>query len=142
MARPKGKPTLEYCPETGCFTRGGVRAGSDKGNGYRRVYYKGKVWAEHRLAFHMMEHPVPDLVDHINRNPSDNRWENLRPADRRLNTLNSGVRSDSNTGTNGIQYRAGKKLPWIARWYPEVGARKSKSFVCKNEAKQFLEITQ
>ena len=42
----------------------------------------------HRAAFLLMTGRTPDLVDHINGRPDDNRWANLREADSLGNARN------------------------------------------------------
>ncbi len=43
-------------------------------------------------------------MDHINGNPSDNRWCNLRVADRKLNAHNTGLRCTNKTGKRGVSW--------------------------------------
>lgn len=43
--------------------------------------------------------------DHQNRNKSDNRRENLRPASQSENRYNSSMRSDNNSGVTGVGFR-------------------------------------
>ena len=93
---------VSYDPETGAFTRliggGGKRAGSPAGgpdlDGYTTISVCGKRHRAARLAWLLMtgEWPVGD-VDHINRTRSDDRWSNLRVANRSQNSANSGARS-------------------------------------------------
>ena len=44
------------------------------------------------------------LVDHKNRNPYDNRRENIRFADSYLNNRNASLRSDNSSGYKGVTY--------------------------------------
>lgn len=78
-------------------------AGTYDGPGYRKIRLFGKWYKVHRLAFMYMLNrwPVAE-VDHINRVKDDNRWINLREADRGLNTVNVGPRKDSKTGIKGV----------------------------------------
>ena len=48
--------------------------------------------------------PVGSLTDHINRNTLDNRKENLRTADMRLNSINRGLQSNNTSGHRGISW--------------------------------------
>lgn len=69
--------------------RPGDRAGSRKKHGYRAVTIDGAEYMEHRLVYQWHhEGPVPDYIDHINGAKNDNRIENLRASDQRLNQGN------------------------------------------------------
>lgn len=111
LTQARLKELLHYDPATGVFTwlvsRGrslaGSRAGSFDAEGYRRIGIDGRDYAAHRLAFLYMvgEFPPAD-VDHANRTPGDNRWGNLRPATRRENVGNVGLRRDNTSGYRGV----------------------------------------
>lgn len=87
-----------YEPETGLFFgHGGRQVGSTVG-AYRKFSIrlagqKAHSVSMHRLAFTLMNEPVPEWVDHINQDGLDNRWCNLRPCSRWFNLLNRGVSS-------------------------------------------------
>ena len=87
------------------WKKSGKKAGSLSSQGYLRTCYKGFRTANHRIVWlwHNGEWPSMDL-DHINRNRSDNRIENLRVVTRAENQKNQG-RGWSNTKSLGITYR-------------------------------------
>ena len=107
------KDLLHYDPGTGAFTwkvrRGGTaKAGSEAGSvvkaGYRFISVIGQRFYAHRLAFFYEtgEWPKGD-VDHINGNPLDNRWCNLRDVDRATNIENQRKpHEDSGSGLLGV----------------------------------------
>jgi hypothetical protein len=92
------KSVIDYDPVTGVFTwkvdvATTVPAGSEAGYvdawGYRQIRIGNVLYQSHRLAFLYMMGRFPEMdVDHINRNSSDNRWENLRECTRTVNLLN------------------------------------------------------
>jgi hypothetical protein len=61
----------------------------------------------------MMGEDIPELVDHINRDPSDNRWVNLRPADKSINAINA-KRRPSKSGHIGVCWWE-ERGKWVAR---------------------------
>ncbi len=96
-------------------TRGGVRSLQISPAGYPRLTlnntYKAKVWNIHKLmqlAFDMGE----GIVDHINRDRSDNRLENLRIVTARENALNS---SSNNKLPGAYHFPRNKKKPWMSK---------------------------
>lgn len=111
------KQRLDYDPETGIFvwldTLGGKclkgwpagRMGTGKAAGYLRITVYGREYKAHRLAWFWMTGEWPEnQIDHINGNPSDNRWSNLRLATQNQNKQNSGVYKNSKSGVKGVSW--------------------------------------
>ena len=84
---------LSYCPYTGALTwrQTGRPAGWLEPDGYRRLEFQGASYRAHRVAWCLLHgaDPGPLLVDHMNRDRSDNRASNLRLVDARGNRANS-----------------------------------------------------
>ena len=62
--------------------------GCDNGFGYKTTKVDGVRYRVHRLVFMMFHGYMPDTVDHINGDSTDNRIENLRAATRSQNQQN------------------------------------------------------
>ena len=62
----------------------------NNGKGYLRVRINGKSYMVHRLVAEAFIGPIPDgcQIDHLNRNPQDNRCENLLIVTRSQNNRN------------------------------------------------------
>ena len=102
---------LCYEPETGLFywlqKRGrqapGSRAGSVKDRGYVSIFFNGRRHYAHRLAVVAMTGHAPDgVVDHIDGNPSNNRWLNLRVVSQSENMENRRFQPQRNSKTGLI----------------------------------------
>lgn len=116
------KEELYYDPNTGHFYRNktfkNVKKGEIAGNidlkyryGYVRVSVKGKPYQAHRLAFLYMLGNLPDLnteVDHIDHNPSNNTWNNLRLVCHKENGKNQKKYKCNSSGITGITLRNNK----------------------------------
>lgn len=127
---------FDYDPETGVFIRrhsldrmgrpvacAGERADHLHSNGYLRISIKHiRFWA-HRIAWIYMTGEWPPAgidVEHRNGNRADNRWSNLRLANRRQNMANMAPRGGRTT--KGVSYDARRKK-WRARirnYYAEI----------------------
>jgi hypothetical protein len=84
---------IKYDSKTGLFFREtkpekGWFPGYKNKAGYLCLYLKGKVVYAHRLAWFLMvgEWP-PHTMDHIDRDKTNNKWENLRCVTRSINSL-------------------------------------------------------
>ena len=82
---------------------------------------------------HQILLPAEDglMCDHINRNPLDNRRENLRMVSQSINATNARARTESKSGVRGVYYRPARpgvaKAAWICEWSSH-GKRRSRSF--------------
>lgn len=111
---------FSYNPETGeLFWKkkisvkckiGKIAGGLNK-NGRMIVGIGYKHYRVHRIAWAMMTGKWPENeIDHINRNPSDNRWENLREATHSQNMKNLTIPKTNKSGHKGVSWHAiGKK---------------------------------
>ena len=84
-------------------------SGSVRPDGYTMVSINGKAYRLHRLIFCYHYGYYPPIVDHIDRNPSNNCIENLRASDASLNQLNS-TRPPNSTGYRCVYYDARQQL--------------------------------
>ena len=83
--------------------------------GYLRGMIDGQCYMVHRIIWlwHNGYHPETE-IDHINRNPSDNKIENLRVVSRQCNKRNAGIRKDNKTGVKGVSFTEKRKV-WRAK---------------------------
>lgn len=113
---------LDYNPETGAFTWRPrdrkwfktdratkiwnarfpkTRAGSTKHGEYTRIQLHNRMYHAHRLAHLWMTGSWPaQQIDHRDRDRTNNRWTNLRPATRSQNRVNRTYASA--TGFRGV----------------------------------------
>lgn len=83
--------------------------------GYRVGHIDKRLLLAHRVIWKMVHGEDPELVDHINRDTTDNRIENLRVVNRAQNLLNSHVRKDASSGMRGV-----KRSRNGERWYAKI----------------------
>lgn len=104
-----------------------------------KVKLNGKYTGVHRIIYEMCNGVIPDnmVVDHINRNPLDNRIENLRIVDFQTNNRNLCKYKNNTSGKTGVQFT--KDNRFRVTWY-EDDKKCSKSFSISkfghNEAKK------
>ena len=123
------KDQISYNPETGEFIwlvkksnkfPGDVAGHLNNTLGYRTVMLDYKVYYAHHLALWFMTGNFPpkgSVIDHINGDKADNRWENLRLTNQVINGHNrKNLNKNNKSGATGIfQCRSGK---WVSKiWF-------------------------
>lgn len=108
-----------YDPLTGLLTRrikvsnglAGAPAGTPGKHGHLSVSVDRRLLYVHRIVWAMQTGAWPELeIDHKDGCPQNNRWENLRQADRSINMQNR-RRADRDSGTGLLgAFRARSKF--------------------------------
>ena len=117
------KELVDYDKDTGFFTwkvyrggkaKAGTPAGSIRSDNYYAICIDLRSYQASRLAWLLVtgEDPGHMDIDHIDGNPSNNVFANLRIATESQNCTNRKRRSDNKSGYKGV-YAMGKK--WAAQ---------------------------
>ncbi len=134
LTQTRLKEILNYCPETGIFTRlvstaHRVKvddiAGSHNAQGYIRIGVDNKIYLAHRLAWLYMTGSWPaNDIDHINTIRDCNAWANLREATKSQNKLNAGMRSNNTSGFKGVTWHKA-----IGKWQAQAKLKGKNKFL-------------
>lgn len=83
----------------------GDEVGSFTTHRYLETWFKKKKYKVHRLIWFGMKGYWPENdIDHINRIPSDNRWNNLREISHQCNMRNCKISKNNTSGIVGVSY--------------------------------------
>lgn len=82
----------------------GEPVGCVNSNGYLVFRFKDKLHYVHRVVYAFLNGPIEQglVVDHIDRNKTNNKPNNLRLVTYSENTLNAGVRKTCKSGITGV----------------------------------------
>ena len=117
LTQEKLKTLLSYDPDTGVFTRpNGKTAGTARFDRYKKITLGGVQYYAHRLAWLYVHGVLPDVIDHIDRNPSNNAIYNLRSVTQAENMQNASSRCDNTSGQKGVIY-----FKRTGRWRANIG---------------------
>lgn len=128
----------------GSSVKAGDIAGTlDKADNYWRIFIDGKRLKVHRIIWTIFNGEIPDekIIDHIDRNGSNNKISNLRIVDEEFNARNKSISKRNNTGIGNIVYSEhyNKRETLIRKYTVTVkynGFVKAKSFSCEKYGKQ------
>ena len=90
-------------------------------DGYVSTRIKGKAIKLHQF---IMESSSSDLVDHKNRDKTNNRRSNLRFATKAQNAWNSKIRYDNSSGVRGVSW-----CTRISKWSASITVNKKQIFL-------------
>lgn len=133
---------VDYDKESGIFTwrlsrrrcRLGGIAGYTREDGYVFVRIDKRLYRAHRLAWLWSYGEFPALeIDHINRNPADNRLVNLREVDSSQNKQNIAARRDNRSGYKGV-FKHSQTGRWVAQIQADGKAKHLGCFAMLEEA--------
>lgn len=89
----------------------------------------------HRVAWAIHYGEWPDVIDHINGDPSDNRLSNLRSVSQSENCRNAAINKRNKSGTPGV-YWARRENKWIARIQCAGIVKRIGAYSSKDEARK------
>lgn len=89
--------------------------GSERADGYKETAIAQERYLVHRLVFLWHHGYLPDLVDHIDQNPRNNKIDNLRAADKSSNAYNSKLNKRNKSGVRGVSWDKTRQR-WVARF--------------------------
>jgi hypothetical protein len=109
----------------------GDRVESRGGPGYLAVFVAGRQFLAHRLAWFYMTGTWPRYIDHRDRNPTNNKWENLRECDQHQNGGNSKHRKNNVSGHKGVYWEPKRK-----RWHAQIKLYRKSIFLGRFKEKE------
>jgi len=121
------KRRFSYDENTGMFTRlkksGNFKANSivltkphHTGYTYIKMTMDDRVkrqFSLHRLAWLYVHGELPEFIDHVNHNRSDNRIDNLRSVTRVENNRNKSISKHNTSGVLGVSWHK-RQEKWVA----------------------------
>ncbi len=145
------KELLHYDPDTGVFlwikknsrkiSIGKVAGHIDK-QGYWVIGIDKKQFFAHRLAWLYVFGEFPNgLIDHMNRNKTDNRIHNLRVATNSENGQNHKIQKNNTSGITGV-FWCKKAKKWRARVKINKKYKNLGSFHTMEEAKEARKVAE
>lgn len=106
-SQSKLREDFTYNASTGDLVRYDGRWGWIDNTKYVRIKYESKDYLVHRLIWKWWYGYNPNEVDHINGDKQDNRIDNLRNVDHKINCRNQPKRQNNTSGFTGVI------------WYPD-----------------------
>ena len=122
------KEVLHYNPDTGIFTwkvkkalrvKVGDIAGTFNEWGYSKIEIDYKVYNTSKLAYLYMTGIMPERIGHIDRDPSNYKWNNLREVTKYEDSWNRKLASNNTSNVKGLSIN--KRASGTKRWMCKIG---------------------
>ena len=99
----------------------GTTPKKDRSNRYSTTKVNGQHWCVHKLIYLYHYGVVPDQLDHINHNTTDNRIENLRPVNASQSASNRTLFKTNTSGAKGVSWHKASN-----KWFVYVDVNKKR----------------
>ena len=108
--------------------KAGDEAGTKLSTGYYSVQLNGKNYMAHRVVWVLLNGSIGrEIIDHKDKNRSNNKIENLRLVTHSINGKNSSIRSHNKTGYTGVSFTRKFNI-YSATWSTDNGEPQMKHF--------------
>jgi hypothetical protein len=130
LTQAKLKELFHYDPETGIFRwkintekyQIGEIAGYIGSHGYLVIGFNKKQYLNHRLAWLYVHGYFPENdLDHTDKNPLNNKINNLREVSRSCNMRNTGNKKNNTSGIKGVSWDKRGKQWEVKIWINKKG---------------------
>lgn len=101
---------------------GSILTSDKSATSYIAIKILGKSYKAHRLAFLIIEGYMPEEVDYLDHDGTNNIWSNLRASNNRDNSKNLPKQKSNKTGVIGVNWHSSAKK-WHARAVDKNGVR-------------------
>lgn len=134
MTQEQVKALFDYDGATGTLiwkagplvkrNKGKIAGTTTKAHHHVRIKVAGQMWMAHRLIYLWHHGHIPAVLDHADRNPRNNRIQNIRPVTLNQNAWNATKYKTATSKWKGVtKHKQNDK--WVA-------------FICTNYVKQYL----
>lgn len=109
---------------TNSITVGQIAGTATNDAGYKIVGIGGKTYRAHRIIFLYHHGYIPNKIDHIDGDRSNNKIENLRPATNEENSRNSKLSKINKSGVKGVCWAS-----HVNKWLVQVRSGNSNKYL-------------
>lgn len=110
---PKSPSGLTWIKTKSNRIKIGNVAGTKTLSGHWSVHMYGVRMLTHRIVYKIKTGEDPDIIDHIDGNPSNNRIRNLRSVTKSMNSMNRCIDTNNRSGIRGVHW-SNLRTRWVA----------------------------
>lgn len=93
-----------FWKSTGKGRRLGLKAGNQRADGRTDIYLFNRLVRSHRIIYMMFHGEMPEIIDHIDGNPTNNKIENLRKSTHSQNMHNTKLAKTNKSGAKNVHW--------------------------------------